>query len=104
VGEIRISANSIVAVLKPTDGLVSIYDLEDTGGKSVSVKTGKDLLILSPGKHLVLTKEAKDFDKINPAHRIAYRKLEHSTLRSGIHSYSTEFSMSSIKYSRISLS
>lgn len=95
LAEVHIGADSIVGVLKPNVGVVSIYDLEDAGNKKVSVKVGSETIKLSPGKHLILSKGADEFEKINPAHRIAFRRLETKTLPSGIHAYTTEFSISS---------
>ncbi len=95
LGEIHISAGSMVGILKPAPDIVSIYDLEDGGGKKVSIKVDNELLTLSPGKHMVLSKQVDEFEKVNPAHRIAYRRLEHKTLPDGIHVYTTEFSISS---------
>ncbi len=95
LAEIHVGAGSMVGVLKPGPGVVSIYDLEDTGNKKVSVKVGNESINLSPGKHLILSKEAGEFEKINPARRIAYRRPESKTLKCGLYAYTTEFSIAS---------
>ncbi len=98
LGEISIGAGSIVCILKPEPGVVSIYDLHDASGKNVCIKIGTEILTLSPGKQITLsnqTKEELEFEKITPARRIAYRKLQQSSLQSGTKVYSSEFSIPS---------
>jgi len=98
LGEISIAAGSIVCVLKPEPGMVSVYDLHDQGEKRVAIKTADESLTLAPGKQIILsnkTKEELEFEKITPAHRIAYRNLEHRVLPSGTKVYASEFSIPS---------
>jgi hypothetical protein len=95
LADIHIGAGSMVGVLRPSPDIVSIYDLEDTGSKKVSIKVGDETIALSPGKNLIISKEKNEFEKINPAHRIAYRKLESKKLKSGFYAYTSEFSISS---------
>ncbi len=95
LAEIHIGAGSMVGVLRPRPDVVSIYDLEDSGSKKVSIKVGNESFALAPGKNLIISKEADEFEKINPAHRIAYRKLESKKLQCGFYAYTTEFSISS---------
>lgn len=98
LGEISIGAGSIVCILKPEPGVISIYDLHDDGGKRVSVKIGSEILTLSPGKQVTLSNQTKQelaFEKITPGRRIAYRKLQQRDLESGTKVYSSEFSIPS---------
>ena len=95
LAEIHIGGGSLVGILRPSPDVVSIYDLEDTGNKKVTIKVNDESLTLSPGKSLIISKEVREFEKINPAHHIAYRKVEAKKFKSGLHAYTTEFSISS---------
>jgi hypothetical protein len=95
LAKIHIGAGSMVGVLRPNPDTISVYDFEDGGSKKVTITVGNESLPLAPGKNLILSKEADEFEKINPAHRIAYRKLETKKLKSGFYVYTTEFSISS---------
>ncbi len=95
LAEIHIGAGSMVGVLRPNSDIVSIYDLEDSGSRKVNIKVGKESISLVPGKNLIISKEANEYEKLNPARRIAYRKLETKKLQSGFYAYTTEFSISS---------
>jgi hypothetical protein len=98
LAEISIKAGSLVCVFKPEPGVVAVYDLHDSGSKKITIKTKDEILSLLPGKEIILSNRSKaeaEFEKINPAHKIAYRKLEQRDLPSGTKVYSTEFSIPS---------
>ncbi len=98
LGEISIGAGSFVCVLKPEPGVVAVYDLHDGKDKKVTVKTKGETLSLVPGKQIILSNRSEkelEFEKINPARRIAYRKLESRNLPSGTKIYAGEFSIPS---------
>jgi hypothetical protein len=94
-GQIHINGGSVVLIMRPAPGIISVYDLHDSGGKSIIVNTKGETLKLSPGHQVILTDQPSEFAKINPCHSIGYRKAEQKNLRSGFRAHSAEFSIAS---------
>jgi hypothetical protein len=94
LGNIHIAAGSVVCVMKPTDGTVSIYDLDDSGKKRVAIQLANELLTLVPGKQLIITnQQAKQFSEVNPSPHIHFRKAVQTTTQSGLKVHTVEFSI-----------
>lgn len=95
LAEIHIGSGSVVCLLKPAADIISVYDLHDSAKKKVYIKSKESIIRLSPGKQITLCQDAPEFEKVNPARRIAYRSLKKSTWQSRLTVYSTEFSVPS---------
>jgi hypothetical protein len=93
LGSIHIGAGSVVCVMKPSQETVSVYDLDDGANKKVTIHLADELLTLSPGKQLVVTNQSKQFSEVNPSPRIHYRKATRTTMASGLHVHSAQFSI-----------
>jgi len=94
-GKIHIGSGSVVCILKPEAGVVSIYNLHSGNGKKVSLEIGQQSFALFPSVQATLCYQICDFASINPAKRIAYRNLKAKDLSSGMRLYSAEFSIPS---------
>src|SRR5208282_6535499 len=77
LGRVGIAKDSIAMVVASASGL-AVYDLHDTHRNSIFIDCGhgnKDIL-LTPGHSAVIThRDVEQFEKINPATKVGYRKI-----------------------------
>jgi fibronectin-binding autotransporter adhesin len=74
-GRVNIKAKSLV-LLMPLGGGVAIYNLHDSGKKSVVVTVGQVSLPVAPGHcAVVVDKNVRYFETINPAQLVCYGKI-----------------------------
>ena len=86
-----------VAFVIETGHDVAVFDMHDGKKGPVRVRAGKQMITLSPGKQLVLTRQLEaDFDAINPEKLIAHRNVQTVAITEGIRIYSADFSLPSM--------
>ncbi len=86
-----------VAFVIETGHDVAVFDMHDGKKGPVRVRAGKQMITLSPGKQLVLTRQLEaDFDAINPEKLIAHRNVKTVATSEGIRIYSADFSLPSM--------
>lgn len=91
-GIVRISGNSIALVSVSSAGL-SVFDLDDQHKGSVSVESNGHNVVLSPGRHVMITPHHKaEFAQLNPIETIAHRALS-SNVKNGHRAHMSEFSV-----------
>ncbi len=95
LGKVNIGAGSIVCILKPEPGAISIYNLHAGNNNKVNIEIGQKSFALAPGMQATICYQVCEFGNINPAKRIAYRNLRERDLPAGIRLYSAEFSIPS---------
>jgi len=91
-GIVHIDAKS-VALVSSTDAGLAVYDLEDQHKGSVSVESNGHNVVLSPGRHVMVTKHhTAEFAQINAVETIAHRNVQ-STVKNGHRAHTSEFSV-----------
>ncbi len=91
-GDISIDAKSLVLIISYARG-VAVYDLDDRHAGAVTVQSGGRSIGLTPGRSVVVTSDGCDrFEEINPAQRVAYRKIRACNLADGRKAFAGEFS------------
>jgi len=91
-GIVRIDAKSVVLV-SSTDAGLAVYDLDDQHKGSVSVESNGHNVVLSPGRHVMVTKHhTAEFAQINAVETIAHRNVQ-STVKNGHRAHTSEFSV-----------
>ena len=93
IGEIDIARGSTVFIMKSASGLVSVYDLHDTGNSKVVIRAGNNRLKLSPGMQITLCNSLDQFKQANLGYLIPHRKLQREVLSAGLNVYSGGFSI-----------
>lgn len=91
-GNVRIAANSVVLLSTSNLGL-AVYDLDDQHKGSVSVESSGQNIVLSPGRHVLITKHhGAEFAQINAVETIAHRNVQ-SSIKNGHRVHHSEFSV-----------
>lgn len=91
-GIVRIDAKSVVLVSSSDAGL-AVYDLEDQHKGSVIVESNGHSVVLSPGRHVMVTKHhTAEFAQINAVETIAHRNVQ-SSVKNGHRAHTSEFSV-----------
>jgi hypothetical protein len=91
-GIVHISANSVTLVSTSEAGL-SVYDLDDQHKGSVRVESNGHNVVLSPGRHVMITKHhTAEFAQINAVETISHRNVQ-STIKNGHRAHTSEFSV-----------
>lgn len=91
-GIVKISGNSIALVSVSSAGL-SVFDLDDQHKGSVSVESNGHNVVLSPGRHVLITPHHRaEFAQLNPIETIAHRALS-SSVKNGHRAHMSEFSV-----------
>jgi hypothetical protein len=91
-GIVHIDAKS-VALVSSSDAGLAVYDLEDQHKGSVSVESNGHNVVLSPGRHVMITKHhTAEFAQINAVETIAHRNVQ-STVKNGHRAHTSEFSV-----------
>jgi hypothetical protein len=91
-GIVKISGNSIALVSVSSAGL-SVFDLDDQHKGSVSVESNGHNVVLSPGRHVLITPHHRaEFAQLNPIETIAHRGLS-SSVKNGHRAHMSEFSV-----------
>lgn len=91
-GTVHIDAKA-VALVSSTDAGLAVYDLEDQHKGSISVESNGHNVVLSPGRHVMVTKHhGAEFAQINAVETIAHRNVS-STLKNGHRAHTSEFSL-----------
>jgi hypothetical protein len=94
-GNVNISKGSLAFVYE-TGHDVSIYNLHDRRTGAVNVRVGNTVVVVPPGKQLVLTKnEDAKFDDVNPGVKISYRNPKPLKLPDGVKGFIADFSIPS---------
>ena len=98
-GSVEIAAGSVV-LLMANDGLLAIYNLHDTRDGAIAATVGGRKLTVMPGQDAVLTtKKVACFENINPASKVAYRKVVSKNWGEGVQGFHSEFSVASLLHS-----
>lgn len=93
-GKVSIAAKSVVLVSSSSAGL-AVYDFEDQHKGSVSVESNGHSVVLSPGRHVMVTPHhTAEFAQINAIETVAHRNIG-STMKNGFRSHVSEFSIPS---------
>ncbi len=91
-GIVHIDAKA-VALVSSTDAGLAVYDLEDQHKGSVSVESNGHNVVLSPGRHVMITKHhGAEFAQINAVETIAHRNVQ-SIVKNGHTAHTSEFSL-----------
>ncbi len=91
-GIVHLSAKSI-ALVSSTDAGLAVYDLEDQHKGSVSVESNGHNVVLSPGRHVMITPHhGAEFAQINAVETIAHRNVQ-SVVKNGHRAHTSEFSV-----------
>lgn len=91
-GNVKIAAKSVVLVSTSADRL-AVYDLEDQHKGSVSIEAGGHSVVLSPGRHALITQHhGAEFAQINAIETVAHRNVS-SVLKNGTRAHLSEFSI-----------
>lgn len=91
-GNVHIKAKSVALVSISEAGL-AVYDLEDQHKGSVSVESNGHNIVLSPGRHVLVTAHHKaEFAQVNAIETVAHRNVS-STIKNGTKAHVTEFSI-----------
>lgn len=91
-GTVRVAANSI-ALISVSDAGLSVFDLDDHHRGSVNVDAHGHNIVLSPGRHVMITPHHKhEFAQLNPIEAIAHRGLS-SIVKNGYRAHMSEFSV-----------
>ncbi|MBX9952491.1 MAG: hypothetical protein K2Y39_25180, partial [Candidatus Obscuribacterales bacterium] len=91
-GTVRVAANSI-ALISVSDAGLSVFDLDDHHSGSVNVDAHGHNIVLSPGRHVMITPHHKhEFAQLNPIETIAHRGLS-SIVKNGYRAHMSEFSV-----------
>jgi len=91
-GIVHIDAKA-VALVSSTEAGLAVYDLEDQHKGSVSVESNGHNVVLSPGRHVMVTKHhTAEFAQINAVETIAHRNVQ-STVKNGHRAHTSEFSV-----------
>ena len=91
-GIVHIDAKSVVLVSSSDAGL-AVYDLEDQHKGSVIVDSNGHNVVLSPGRHVMVTKHhTAEFAQINAVETIAHRNVQ-SSVKNGHRAHTSEFSV-----------
>jgi len=70
-----------------------VYDIEDQHKGSVSVESNGHNQVLSPGRHVMITKHVTaEFGQVNAVETIAHRNLQ-SIVKNGYRAHTSEFSV-----------
>jgi hypothetical protein len=95
LGTITLAKNALALVIADAAS-VSIYNLDDTRKDSIVLRSGKERISLSPGRHVTLTSRSKkSFAEINPIKTVGYRSLRSRSLNNVLQLHSAEFSLAS---------
>jgi hypothetical protein len=98
-GNVHLAKGSLACVVE-TGHDVAIYNLHDRRNGSVQVVVGKSMVTIPPGKQLVLTrKDSKDFDRLNPGPKIAYRNPKPIEISDDVKGFIADFSIPSAIFS-----
>ncbi|PZM79026.1 MAG: hypothetical protein DKT66_21300 [Candidatus Melainabacteria bacterium] len=91
-GAVRVAANAI-ALISVSEAGLSVFDLDDQHKGSVSVESNGHNVVLSPGRHVMITPHHKaEFAQLNPIETIAHRALS-SNVKNGHRAHMSEFSV-----------
>lgn len=91
-GVVHIAAKAVALVTSSAAGL-AVYDLEDQHKGSVSVESNGHKIVLSPGRHVMLTPHHKaEFAQINSIETISHRNIA-SEVKNGMRAHTSEFSV-----------
>jgi hypothetical protein len=91
-GIVHIDAKA-VALVSTTEAGLAVYDLEDQHKGSVSVESNGHNVVLSPGRHVMITKHhGAEFAQINAVETIAHRNVQ-SVVKNGHRAHTSEFSL-----------
>ncbi|MBX9670724.1 MAG: hypothetical protein K2X93_24195 [Candidatus Obscuribacterales bacterium] len=94
-GTVKVAADS-VALVMVDDNHLSVYDINDSHKRSVTVDAGGRSIALSPGRHLVVTHDqVGQFSDINPIDALMHRSVVRHELGNGKSAFASEFSMPS---------
>lgn len=93
-GNVHIAAKSIVLISTSPERL-AVYDLDDQHKGSVSVQSGEHSVVLSPGRHVLVTDHhGAEFAQVNAIETVAHRNVT-STIKNGTRAHHSEFSIPS---------
>lgn len=91
-GTVKVSANSI-ALISVSEAGLSVFDLDDQHKGSVTVEANGHNIVLSPGRHVMITPHHKhEFAQLNPIQTISHRGFS-STVKNGHRAHMSEFSV-----------
>ncbi len=91
-GIVHIDAKA-VALVSTSDTGLAVYDIEDQHKGSVSVESNGHNQVLSPGRHVMITKHVTaEFGQVNAVETIAHRNLQ-SIVKNGYRAHTSEFSV-----------
>ncbi len=91
-GIVRVGARSVALVSVSKAGL-AVYDLDDKHKGSVVVESNGHNIVLSPGRHAMITPHHQaEFAQVNAIESIAHRNIT-SAVKNGSRAHTSEFSM-----------
>gem|GEM_PF-993607 len=91
-GIVHIDAKSVALVSTSAAGL-AVYDLDDQHKGSVRVESNGHDVVLSPGRHVMITKHhTSEFAQINAVETISHRNVQ-SAMKNGHKAHTSEFSV-----------
>lgn len=92
LGTVRIGGHS-VALVSITEAGLAVFDLDDQHKSSVSVESHGHNVVLSPGRHVLITPHHQhEFAQLNAIETISHRGLT-STVKNGHRAHISEFSV-----------
>jgi hypothetical protein len=92
-GKVEIGAGAVAAVLKTEHG-VTILDLYDEHKGDVKVIAGGEVIVMTPGMQITLTKHpSKELRDVHPARFIGHRNLKQIRAADGTRVFMADFSM-----------
>jgi len=95
-GSISIAAKSAALILVFDRG-VAVYNLHDNRKDAVVVQHNSHNINIAPGQNIVLTdRDVRFFEEINPAQRVAYRRMQARNYGDGLKSFRSEFNILSL--------
>lgn len=92
-GEITVGKGCVAVVLKTADG-VTVLDLYDQHKSTVLVRTGDEVISMTPGMQVTLTKHpTKSLKELHPAPFVGHRNLRQIRAADGTRVFMADYSM-----------